>query len=466
MNPIEQSVRALLRENLLNLALAIIISFAGFAALALARTRTRGKEPILIWFGLFAAIYGIRQLAKNALIPLTIAGPDLFWQRIVTSLDYVIVIPAMLFFEQLYGPGWRNSVRWAIWILAAYASAGIVLSIGTGAVQPLPDPGRVLSLPVAILVLVLGWMNGYRSPRFPDIHVPLAGGAIFVLSVLVEHYAPERFHFEPLGFFAFLLSLAIVAVRRVIRDQHRLFAVEEEMASARRIQASILPSREPQVGGITIAARYSPMASVAGDFYDFVLIDASRVGILVADVAGHGVPAALIASMVKIAFASQQEHASDPARVITGLNNVFCKQLTGQYITAGYLVVNPIERTGLYAGAAHPPLIVFRKSGGAVERFENNGLLLGFRPNNSYSNVTVPLAAGDRILLYTDGMTEAENPAGESFEGQVDARIVSHAALSTAHFADALVNDLEAWSAPGSKYNPADDLTLIVVDVG
>ena len=83
------------------------------------------------------------------------------------------------------------------------------------------------------------------------------------------------------------------------------------MAAAREIQSSILPAETPQVPQLKIAARYSPMASVAGDFYDFAFLDSKAVGILIADVAGHGVPAALIASMVKVAFASQQPHAQD-----------------------------------------------------------------------------------------------------------------------------------------------------------
>src|ERR1017187_6060797 len=85
------------------------------------------------------------------------------------------------------------------------------------------------------------------------------------------------------------------------------------------------------------------MASVAGDFYDFVLLDANRIGILVADVAGHGVPAALISSMVKVALASQHEHAADPAMVLSGLNQIFCQQRTGQFITAGYLVIDSLK---------------------------------------------------------------------------------------------------------------------------
>ena len=158
---------------------------------------------------------------------------------------------------------------------------------------------------------------------------------------------------------------------------------------------------------MNIAARYSPMASVAGDFYDFVLLDANRIGILVADVAGHGVPAALISSMVKVALASQHEHAADPAMVLSGLNQIFCQQRTGQFITAGYLVIDSLKGSAVYGGAAHPPLILFRRSDRSVHRFENNGIFLGFRASERYSNIEIPFSAGDRLLLYTDGLLEA-----------------------------------------------------------
>ena len=87
----------------------------------------------------------------------------------------------------------------------------------------------------------------------------------------------------------------------------------------------------PRVSGLTIAARYRPMTAVAGDFYDFLELDAKRLGILIADVSGHGVPAALIASMVKVALAAQRDHADHPAAVLAGMNDVLCGQLAGQY---------------------------------------------------------------------------------------------------------------------------------------
>src|ERR1035437_8220820 len=106
-------------------------------------------------------------------------------------------------------------------------------------------------------------------------------------------------------------------VLRGIREQlaQQLLAIQKEMETARQIQLSILPSQIPKIEGLDIAARYVPMTSVAGDFYDFIVVDEKHIGILVADVSGHGMPAALIASMLKIALSAQAANAADPAQV-------------------------------------------------------------------------------------------------------------------------------------------------------
>src|SRR5271170_7432821 len=103
---------------------------------------------------------------------------------------------------------------------------------------------------------------------------------------------------------------------RGIREQlaQQLLTIQKELETARQIQLSILPSEIPKIEGLDIAARYIPMTSVAGDFYDFIVVDEKHIGILVADVSGHGMPAALIASMLKIALSTQQAHAADPAQ--------------------------------------------------------------------------------------------------------------------------------------------------------
>lgn len=110
---------------------------------------------------------------------------------------------------------------------------------------------------------------------------------------------------EPIGFVIFLGALGYIALGRTLRREEKLITLESELELARKIQQSILPLRAPICSSFQVAARYLPMTDVAGDFYDCVVSDPERLAILVADVSGHGIPAALIASMVKLAAASQ-----------------------------------------------------------------------------------------------------------------------------------------------------------------
>src|SRR3954447_21310538 len=122
-------------------------------------------------------------------------------------------------------------------------------------------------------------------------------------------------------------------VLRGIREQLalQLRTIQKEMETARQIQLSILPAEIPKIEGLDIAARYIPMTSVAGDFYDFIVVDDKHIGILIADVSGHGMPAALIASMLKIAFAAQASHVAHPEEVLLGLNRALCGKFQHHY---------------------------------------------------------------------------------------------------------------------------------------
>jgi serine phosphatase RsbU (regulator of sigma subunit) len=147
------------------------------------------------------------------------------------------------------------------------------------------------------------------------------------------------------------------------------------------------------------------MAAVAGDFYWFIAVDPHRAGFLVADVSGHGVPAALIASMIKVPMQSVVPCADDPQAVLRGLARALSGQLHGQFVTAAYLWLDTENRRALYSAAGHPPLLRWRK--GKLERIQSNGLLLGVRPeDDAYPVCTTPIQPGDRFLLYTDGLTE------------------------------------------------------------
>jgi phosphoserine phosphatase RsbU/P len=232
---------------------------------------------------------------------------------------------------------------------------------------------------------------------------------------------------------------------------------------ARQIQSSTLPQSVPTLAGLQIAARYVPMSAVAGDFYDFLCIDEKHVGILVADVTGHGVPAALIASMLKVVFAGQAAHAHDPARVLTGLNRALCGKFEEHFVTAAYLFVD-LEKSSLhYSAAGHPPLML--ASGVAGREIEENGLMLGMFPDAAYSTVEIRVRPGDRCLLYTDGILETRNVAGEEFgKSRCKKFVGTQRDIPAALFANAILENIASFSGHNSARAQEDDITLLVLD--
>jgi len=268
-------------------------------------------------------------------------------------------------------------------------------------------------------------------------------------------------------------SPAVVAARvqthlalRETRGQleRQLLAIRQELETARLIQESILPQFIPEFAGLDIAARYIPMTSVAGDFYDFVVLDEHRIGILVADVSGHGMPAALIASMLKIAFAAQAVNAHDPAGVLSGLNQALCGKFQGHYVTAAYALIDTEKQTLRYAGAGHPPLVLRDGSTGKVSSLLENGLFLGYFPSATYSAVETSFRRGDWVVLYTDGISEMMNSTDDQFgEERLKRFLQDHADPTAAGFAESLLTHLAAWSGHDSGRDPDDDVTLLAV---
>jgi len=251
---------------------------------------------------------------------------------------------------------------------------------------------------------------------------------------------------------------------RGMREQlaSQLLTLQQEMETARQIQLSILPREIPFLHGLDVAARYIPMTSVAGDFYDFIVIDEKRMGILVADVSGHGMPAALISSMLKIALATQTGCASDPASVLAGLNQALYGKFQEHFVTAAYVLVDTGKQSISYAGAGHPPLIFRDNSAGETREFEENGLVLGAFPDATYTSINIPFKEGDWGVVYTDGITETTNLSDEHFGvDRFKLFLQIHHDLSAGQLVDKLLDELSRWSDAASGREPEDDITLL-----
>jgi len=333
--------------------------------------------------------------------------------------------------------------------------------------EPLPE--------LILLDVMMPQMNGYQvcsylkaDPKTRDVPVVFLTGKTEVADEThgFEVGAVDYIH-KP---FSPPIVTARVRTHLLLRDARetvarQLVAINSELEMAREIQLSILPSETPHLRGVNIEARYLPMSSVAGDFYDFLVLDEQHVGVLIADVSGHGLPSALIASMLQTALAAQAAVADDPAKVLSGLNKALSGKFRSHYVTAAYLFLNLEAKTLNYAGAAHPPLLLWKSEPGRVDEIIENGLMLGPFPDSAYSNLSLQMDDGDRIVLVTDGIIEAKDASDQEFGlGRLREVVEAGHALPTGQFADAVLHALSLWSHNAIGANQSDDITLLAID--
>src|SRR5690348_10527797 len=465
--------RAELRWEFANIAAAIALLSIALAAIVFFLFRRSTRDLTLIFFGLFCTLYAIRLLANVPSFRSLFNESQDFWGYVDWIITCTIILPFGLFLYQIVGESLRRFIRWLIAVQAVFAVYGILAAAFGVGLRKLFVANNVLVLATFValaLFLIVTRRPGSLKGLTREIRVFIAGFVVWIVFIIQENlvglHVLTGHHIEFVGFLIFVACLGYVSARRIFANEERLLAINKELEIARQIQSSILPQSIPVFAGLKIAARYVPMSAVAGDFYDFLLADDKRIGILVADVTGHGVPAALIASMLKVAFAGQSAHAHDPARVLTGLNAALCGKFEEHFVTAAYLFLDLEKNLLRYSAAAHPPLLVASRGAVKVREIEQNGLMLGMFPEADYTSVEICVVPGDRCLLCTDGVFEAKNSAQEEF-GKSRCKKVLETLLDipAARFADALLNSIADFSGYNSNRAQDDDITLLVLDL-
>jgi phosphoserine phosphatase RsbU/P len=239
----------------------------------------------------------------------------------------------------------------------------------------------------------------------------------------------------------------------------KLEVQEEDLRRAREIQQSLLPKEIPQVPGFEIAAAWQPARVVGGDYYDVVRLNQDRLGVCIADVVGKGVSAALLMANVQAIVRAFAGGSESPAQLCCRVNSVLCGNIDiGKFVTFFYGVLDAGKHTFQYCNAGHPRPIVL--SGDSIRELSEGGAVLGVFPNWKYEDATIELGSGDRLLLFTDGITEAAAPDGREFGDEKLAEVaktihvVSAAELNT--WVLARVNEFCAGHFQ-------DDATLLVI---
>ncbi len=461
-----------LRWDLLNVGVGVLLLVIGLTASALFFFRPKWRDRSLIYFGVFTMLYAVRLLANRLLIESVVDVSRVFWLYLDYFISCTIILPFGLYLYELVEPELKSFFLWIVGAQAVCAIgeiAGAIYGVG------LPRLNQANSIVTILSVTVgLAWMLLRRAQRrfTPDVKVFFGGLVFWFLFVFYNNLAglgvisgpPKSHGLEFIGFLGFVGCLGYITIRRNFATEERLLAIEAELQIARQIQASTLPQQLPKLAELDIAARYVPMTSVAGDFYDFLADGPKSLGVLIADVAGHGVGAALIASMVKVAFAAQFEHVRDPAKLLSEVNIALCGKFEEQYVTAAYVYIDCQRNVVTYAGGGHPPLMLASRADGSVRRVEENGPILGMFAEAPYSSVEIPFRPGDRLFLYTDGAFEAMNSSNEEYgKGRVEQFLKSHLTMSPDALSTAFLADLSHWSGH-SQGGQDDDITFVVLD--
>jgi serine phosphatase RsbU (regulator of sigma subunit) len=384
-------------------------------------------------------------------------------------LTYALVIPFSAFLIDIFGRGLYDSMLWVFRSTIIYTAAAVGLDLFR------PDPLSDVSINSIVIVLwCFVWIVNVLFMRKQQ-HRELRVLQIVFLTTLVytaiDNLINIRIlfwgvHLEHASFLVLCAGLGYVAVHHFSSNERKLLGIEQEIEIARRIQRSNLPGNLRSPSGIEIAARYVPKSTVAGDFYDIQIKEGTGVGMLIADVSGHGIGAALIGSMLKVAFAAQVECLSNPARVLTEINRILQGKIEHSFVTACSLFIDIVNGRVLYANAGHPPPLLWRSSKKEVSRFPLGGTILGPFPEITYENATLDLAKDDRIILYTDGIIETRSRTGEFFgDDRLEAFVKGHSSDSANSFADHFIGHLSLWSGRSQERELDDDLTFIVIDV-
>ncbi|HET6581657.1 MAG TPA: SpoIIE family protein phosphatase [Methanoregula sp.] len=247
----------------------------------------------------------------------------------------------------------------------------------------------------------------------------------------------------------------------------RLARSSAELQIAAEIQKSFMPEVIPQISGFDIAAQTVMAKEVGGDFFDvipfeFIALDKGTLGLLIADVSGKGVPAALFMALCRIVVRVNALWHRDPAKAIYDSNNIITQDSkSGMFVTLFFGTLKEEDRTLTYVNAGHNPPVVFRNQDETLEELLPTGIVLGAVENREYFSRTLSIGSGDVIVMYTDGVTESINAKEELFgEERLNAIIRKNARLSAQEILDRILSGVQEFAQDMPQF---DDITLMVI---
>lgn len=456
--PIQEAFKLVLKNGIFSFVLSIVGLFFGIIFLFLSSIG-KFNQKALFGMGFFLFFISLRQFAESQ-IPLFFLPLPVVWGYIAYFSGFLIIFGLFLFLDQIFKRKFHAVFNILFFIHTVVTLGFACIEIfGVLPLSLLLNYYHLYLILLVVLIFILMVSAAIQDIVEAKILI-ISGGLIFWFTAIYELLSRVLNLFEwdknvlSLGILFFIFSLIGILTYYFIRilvqkeDYYReiqlkndeYLAIKErlenvlleknselnkainrirlnnylmnkELELAKKIQMYLVPKYPPVE---EIAFFYKPMEQVCGDFYDFITFSDDRIGIFISDVSGHGVPAALITSMIKSAISQMKDEMKNPAKFLTKLNDFLYYQTESHFVTAFYCVYNRKTKKLIYANAGH--ILPFKISENKVEKLSsrNRSIPLGILNSNdlsrnfkAYTNEEINLKKNDKIFLFTDGLSEA-----------------------------------------------------------
>ncbi len=452
--------------------LYISIAFIALVYVLLTRRRRKSnlqdskQNRLFFHFIVFAFSIGIAVITDSRIKEFILNAP-LFWIYIRMICLYAYFISILGFASHVFETRYINLINFFYYGLIALA--GITIGFSMPGIFHLMDTIPFLNIsilvltPVGLFIIVTSNLKNNR-----DTWLFLAGTLILAATAIKDSLVdlrilPKADFIQHWGTLAFVLSLGIIFIRRSINLNSRYSNYLQEMDIAGSLVNSIMPDAIDAPGGMKISTLYIPMESIGGDFYDYFSISEKKIGVFICDVSGHGIPAALVSSMVKIIFDHQEHSSLDPSLLLSNINKRLLGRVETNFVTASYMLIDIEEKKCLLGNAGHPPLIVVPGDNSEIKSYRPMGRFLGQFNDINAGTMEIDIHAGDRILLYTDGITEVQGKSGTVFGDDQWYDFIQRNRNSTHNrFFSNLKDELKDLTETSLF---SDDVTIILIDI-
>ncbi|MFP4363829.1 MAG: SpoIIE family protein phosphatase [Spirochaetia bacterium] len=450
--------------------------------------RTQEVENLL--FGIFSLCLSIYVFFRTELRYLVFENFDLIKRLEISCL--FLLIPVLMAFILAYYRKKQEPV-----FLAYYAVNAVVILFNLFFIQDAEirfTLVKIVQITWIFPVVVVLWTLVTHVKKSKDAKLMLYAITVLVIILVLDILAARNLIQLPslmsYGFLLFVVSMAIILANRFVELHHE---VEElnvhledkvkirtkelndaltkiqlrdkqlmfEMRMAGEIQVSLLPKPIPRWNGVHSAAKYQPLRSVSGDFFDAYIMPGNKFGVVIADVSGHGMPAALITIMAKRFFTIASGKFSRISEIFRFVNTELCQILQTEHYMTAFMIIFNGDGTIQYGNAGHTRSIMVNKEKGSIKLLNTGGTFIGAmeEANDSYEDKSMAMKKGDKLLLYTDCLTEAANPAGEMYE---DYRLIESVKKHFDKEVNSFVNSIYKELLQFTDEKPfVDDLTII-----